>query len=181
MVYPAIGIFILCCFVAGIRRLSGGWRKHSEKRKLLIAAEIGLAVIFVELFMIPFFAPVKSDLRFPVSAFTYGFRDRIRSEADIPAIRDWLRTLDKEDFPELGDRLPRDKWPESLKALKPPRSVYLEADSNGRPQLRIIWGGGFFHWGVTIGLEDMEIPPSKLTDGYESWLLVEPGVYVWDF
>ena len=178
MLFPAIGVFIIYCFVAGIRRLSGGWKKLSERTKLLIATEIGLPILFVVLFMVPFYSTVRLGLWPPGMSFTYGFRDRIRSRADIQAVRAWLRTLDEEDFPELGDWLPRDKWPESLKALKPPRSVVLEADNNGHHQVRIIWGGGFFHWGVTIGLE---IPPSRLNDGYESWLLVEPGVYVWDF
>jgi hypothetical protein len=133
----------------------------------------------VVLFVIRFFVPIESGLRPSVRVFTYGFRDRITSKADIPAIRAWLRTLDKEDF-RFGQRLSNDEWPVSLRRLKPP-SVYLCLDKNDNPFVRITWGGGFFHWGMVIGMEDMEILPIDINFATESWLLVEPGVYVFDW
>jgi uncharacterized integral membrane protein len=181
MLYPAIALFIISCFVAGIDRLAGGWRGQSQKRRLLIAAEIGLPVVFVVLLTVTFMANIKLGLCFPGKVFVHGFRDRIQNKVDTPAIRDWLRTLDKGAYDGHDDRLHRDRWPESLKALKP-GSVHLEADQNGDPVgVRIVWGAGFFHWGMTIAMEDIEIPVSKLDDWYETWLLVEPGVYVGDF
>ena len=175
----AVGLIVLC-FVAGAARLLAGRRKYTRTRKLLGIAEVAIPIVFGTLSVIGSPLLTKSRLWPDATPFTYGFRDRIRSRADIPAIRSWLRTFDKSAYQEPGDRVPPDKWPESLRTLKD-GVVMLEADDNGNPQVRIIWGGGFFHWGVTIGLEDMEIPPSKLNDGYESWLLVEPGFYVWDF
>ncbi len=32
MLYPVVGIFIVYCFFAGIRRLFGGWRKYNNKK-----------------------------------------------------------------------------------------------------------------------------------------------------
>ena len=179
VLYPAAG-FIIYCFFASIVRLIGGWRKSTWKRKLLIAAEVGIPIVFIVLFIIPFFIPIESELRPPGWAFTYGFRDRIRSKADIPTIRDWLKTLSEEDYNDHDVRLFPDEWPKSLEALNPGK-VYLSTDKNGNPQVRIIWGGAIFHWCVVIGLEDMEIAPSDLRHWAESWLLVEPGVYVWDW
>jgi hypothetical protein len=176
MLYPATGIFIIFCFVTGIARLTRGWRGDM---KILFITQVGLPILFVILSFIGSPILIKSRLWPDATPFTYGFRDRIKSKADIPAIRAWLRTLAKSDYYEAINRLPPSQWPESLRAIKP-GVVMLEADDNGNPRVRIIWGGGFFHWGVTIGLEDMKIPPSKLDEHYETWLLVEPGVYVFD-
>jgi len=178
MAYPVIGVFIIYCFIAGILRLLRYLGKRN--RTIIIhVAEIIIPIVFVVLFIIPFFIPIESGLWPPGKAFTYGFRDRIRSKADIEAIRDWLRAINKEDYNDFGVRLHRDKWPKSLKALSP-GTVHLSTDNNDNPQVRITWGAAMFHWGLTIGMEDMEIPASDLNRWYESWLLVEPGVYVWD-
>ena len=180
MLYPATGGLMICCFVVGIARLVCGWKRHSQKKKALIAVEISIPVLFVLLFVMQFTAPVSMPLWPDAPPHTYGFRDWIRSKADIPAIRTWLRTLDKEDHDIHGDRIPLDQQPESLKVLNSHRAPLL-ANENGKPEVRITWGGGFFHWGVTIGTENMVIPEAELDFRYESWLLVEPGVYVYDW
>ena len=179
MLYPAIGVFIIYCFFAGIIRLFISWKKYNWKKRILLVAQIGIPIVFVALFIIPFFIPIESDLWPPGKAFTYGFRNRMKSKADIPAIRDWLGTRDKEDYDEFSVRLRRDAWPKSLKALNP-NGVTLLADENGNPEVRLIWGAAIFHWGIVIGMEDMTTPPSDISEWAESWLLVEPGVYVWD-
>jgi len=176
---PSFSGMVVCIFI-GIVRLIRWWKKWNWKGKLVSVAEIVVPVVFVFLFMVPFFVPVESKLRFANKAFTYGFRERIGSKADIPIIRAWLRTLDKEDYDIHGDSLPRNQWPESLKVLNSSR-VLLLADKNGKPEVRVIWSGAIFHWGLTIGMEDLEIPASELSDHYEVWLLVEPGVYVYDW
>ena len=175
MLYPAIGIFIICCFFAGIVRLLANWTKNTWKKKIIHVVEISIPIVFIVLSIVLFFTPVESYLWPPGNAFTYGFRDRIKSKADIPAIRDWLKTLNKEDY---DDYLPYNRLPESLKVLNP-FGAALSADKNGNPLVRITWGAHGFHWGLTIGMEDMKIPASDLRR-YEGWLLVEPGVYVWD-
>jgi hypothetical protein len=159
-------------------RLTRGWRGDM---KILLFTQICLPIVFVVVCVIGSPLLTKSRLWPDATPFTYGFRDRIRSKADIPAIRVWLRTFDKSAYQEPGDPVPRDQWPESLRALKPPWRVFLEPDKKGNPQIRIVWGGGIFHWGLTIGTEDMEIPPAELDDKFEAWLPVEPGVYVYDW
>ncbi len=112
-------------------------------------------------------------------SFEHGFRDRIKSKLDIPATRNLIRTLDDGDYNEYGYRVPPEQWPESLKGLKSESVGFWVYKNN--PLLKIMWGGGFFHWGVEIGLEDFEIPESDMEDGSESRLLVEPGIYVFTF
>ncbi len=168
MFHGGAAAFIVCCFFVSIVRLFIGWGKHTRKKRLLMVAEVGIPIVFVVVWLLPF-----------GKGFTYGYRDRIRSKADIPSIRAWLRTFNRSDYDEFGDRVPSEKWPESLRKLKPGARVFLEADQKGNPQIRIVEGGGFFHWGLTIGMEDMEIPASKLKEWFAEWLLVEPGVYVY--
>lgn len=168
LLHLAAVVFIVCCFFVSMVRLFIGWGKHARKRRLLMVAEVGIPILFVVLLLWPF-----------GRGFTYGYRDRIRSKADIPAIRAWLRTFGRSDYDEFGDRVPPEKWPESLRKLKPGARVSLVADQKGNPQIRIIEGGGFLHWGLTIGMEDMEIPASNIKEWFAEWLLIEPGVYVY--
>jgi len=178
VLYPVAGIVTIFCLIAGMVRLTRDWRGDM---KILLFTQICIPIVFVVLCLIGSPLLTKSWLWPDATPFTYGFRDRIRSRADIPAIRAWLRTFDKSAYQEPGDPVPPQQWPESLKALKPPWRVFREPDKKGNPQIRIVWGGAIFHWGTTIGMEDMEIPPAELDKHYEAWLLVEPGVYVYDW
>jgi hypothetical protein len=172
--YPILGIFIIYCVIAGIVRLFRGWRKGTRRKKLAVSAEIGIPLLSIAFFVASFFVPDDSAIRWPpYKSFAYGFGDRVRSKADIAAIRDLLRTFGKQDQPG-NTRIPYDDWPKSLKALNP-NLVLLSTDKNGTAYMTLLWGGGFQHWGMGIGMENMDIPPSDS----EYRLLLEPGVYVW--
>ena len=175
--YPASGVFMIYCFVAGVWRLFSGWKRHTRMKKTLITVEIAIPVVFVLLFVLPFSGLCRLPL-WPASPHICGFRDRIKSKADIPAIRDWLKTLDKDYYILQSNRPPREKWPKSLKALTP-AVVDVASDKNGNPFLQIVDGGGFEHWGAAIGFQDFVISESDLKSKYYTWLLVEPGVYVY--
>jgi uncharacterized integral membrane protein len=177
--YPIVFGFIIYCFFVGTVRLFRDWKKVRKHGKLLNFAQFCIPILFVVLFVKPLIIPIESVLLSPAEVYNYGLRDRIKSKADIKAIRDWLETLDKEDYDESGVRLPRDEWPKSLRVLNPPH-IDLYADSNGNPKVRIIWGGGVFHWGVEIGMEDMENPPFYFGP-LDEWLLMESGVYIWNW
>lgn len=174
IVYPASGVFIIFCFVRGIVRLVRDWRGDM---KLLLFTQICLPIVFAVLVVMMPSDLIESRLWPDAPAFLYGFRDRIKSKADIPAVREWLRTLDTEGYDDNGNSLPTDKWPKSLKVLNPP-DIYIMRNKQGNLRIKIIWGGGLFHWGVMIGLEDLEIPASEFVS-HGAWLLVQPGVYVY--
>ncbi|MGD8501624.1 MAG: hypothetical protein PVJ86_13310 [Phycisphaerales bacterium] len=189
MVYPAIGVFIIYCFFANVVRLLVSWTKHSRRKRILLAAEISTLIVIIVLFLASCFMPIDSHLWVPgYKPFTYHFGQEIRSKADIQAIRDWLRTLSKEDCTGETIRLgyasgssrsqwpDSREWPESLQELHP-NYVNLDLDEKGNPKIRLSWGRA--HWGVEIGMEDMEIPPSDFSRWGEYRLPLEPGVYVW--
>ncbi|MCJ7673706.1 MAG: hypothetical protein MUO33_00970 [Sedimentisphaerales bacterium] len=191
LMLPVICVIIIICFLTGIVRLLVNWKNHTRKKKLIIVAEIGMSLVFITLFFAPFFIPEDSNIRWPgYKPFTYGFRDRIRSKVDVKNIRDWLKTLSKEDCTGETIRLGYDsypfksKWPDSIdwpKSLKVfnPGYIELDLDENGNPKVRLTWGGPPGHWGVEIGMKDMEIPASDFSQYGEYRLPVEPGVYVW--
>ena len=180
MLYPSAVILMIFCFFASIARLIRSWRKCTRAKRTLIIIEICLPILFVALFITPIQRRVESQLWPEAAAFTYGFRDRVRSQADIPAIRDWLKTLDKKDYVGQSRSLPPEKIPEALKSMWL-GVVSLSEDKNGNPKVQTFAGGGFHHWGATIGLEDMVISESDLESRYECWLLFEPGVYVYEW
>ena len=180
MLYPTVVILMIFCFFASIARLIYAWRKCTWAKRTLIITEICLPIVCVVSLMTPLLFRVGSQLWPDAAAFTYGLRDRVRSKADIPAIRNWLKTLDKEDYAGDPGYLPPDKFPEALKAMCF-GVVSLSEDKNGNPEVYIFAGGGFHHWGATIGLQDMVISESDLESRYECWLLVEPGVYVYEW
>lgn len=183
MCYTALVIFMIFCFFASIARLIDAWKKCTWAKRTLIITEICLPLVCVVLLMMLLPLLVESQLR-PDAGGLYGLRDRVRSQADIPAIRNWLKTLDNEDYTPRSDYLSADKLPEPLKWMSF-GSVHLSEDKNGNPYVVISagvfdhWGAN--HWGATIGLEDMVISESDLESRYECWLLVEPGVYVYEW
>lgn len=180
MLYPALATFIIYCFFASVVRLIITWRRCMWAKRILIITEICLPIVFLVLFIMLSPLMVESQLWPDAGPFTYGLRDSVRTKVNIPAIRGWLRTLDEEDHKEHRSYRGPNKLPEPLRSLSL-GVVSLSEDRNGNPQIRISGGGGFHHWGATIGLEDMEIPESDLETQYECWLLVEPGVYVYEW
>jgi len=175
--------------IIGIVRLFSNWRRYTRKKRFIRTAQIAISILVITILSLALFIPI--ELYSPsYKPFTYGCRDRIRSKADIEAIRAWLRTLSKEDCTgktidiRSYSFLYKSKWPDSINWPKSltvfnPGYVNLDLDENGHPKIRLTWGAALGHWGVEIGMEDMEIPPSDFSRHGEYRLPVEPGVYVW--
>ncbi|TKJ35930.1 MAG: hypothetical protein CEE38_13030 [Planctomycetes bacterium B3_Pla] len=191
IVVPAVGILIIVFVIASTVQLLCNWKTYTKRKRLIRISQIGIPIVFVASFIISVFTPVEIHLWQPgYKPFTYGFRNRIRSEADIEDIRAWLKTLSKEECTgeytalsygsNLYERRWPDslEWPESLKVFRP-GYVNLDLDENHNPKVRLTWGGPFGHWGVEIGMEDMKIPPSDFSQWGEYRLPLEPGAYVW--
>jgi len=177
-------LFIAICTI----RLFINWTKYTQRKRFIRIIYICILLVFI----VSFFTPINIPLYQPgYQPFTYGFRERIRSKADIEDIRNWLETLRDEDCNGEVISLHNDsvpfkshwpssiEWPESLKVFNPSYAI-LGLDENGNPKMSLTWGGPFGHWGVVIGMEDMEIPPSDLSRYGEYRLPLEPGVYVWN-
>ena len=103
-------------------------------------------------------------------SFTKGFREKMRSQGDLRAIRAWYATVEGVDL-VLDD--PED-WPPSIRELSPARVFIREDGSN---TVRLDWAGGFLNPnGLVVGPETMPIPKSS----EEQYVLeVAPGAYVY--
>ena len=178
-IYPTLGISIIVFVIISAIQLLCNWKRYTRRKRTIKIVQIGIPIVFIASFAISILTPIETYIWQPgYKPFTYGFRDRIRIMADVKDIRDWLRTLSKEDCKRNVIRIPSEKWPKSLKIFYP-HHVNLGLDENGNPKVRLTWGGGFGHWGFEIGMEDMEIPPSDFSQFGEYRLSLEPGAYVW--
>lgn len=175
-VLPAYCIFSIICLITCMVRLFRDWRSHTRNRKVLLATEIAIPLVLVASYVA---SAIDPKISWPsVEFFMRGFGDSITVSADFDAVRLWLQTLDNEELSEYGRTLSYDKWPESLRILKPSK-VFLLADEGGDPKVRLKWGGGVFSWGIVVGMQGMEFPQSDLRLHGELRLPLVPGAYVW--
>jgi hypothetical protein len=161
MLYPLMFIFIIYCLRRGFLRRFRCSRESNAQSRLTNAVEIGIPLVFIISFIISFFISVKG-MTVLDKPFMYGLRTRMKSKADVEAIRVWLESLDDEEYKSIDNSYndfshKRSEWPEPLRALKPGK-VFLSADENGNAKVRLMWGSGPIegHWGVEIGAESMK-------------------------
>jgi len=183
--YPTVMIILLVPFVVtgvsfvviGSSRAFINWNRYTRKKRVIRTAQIGISILLITIYFLALFIPIQ--LYSPgYKPFTNGFRERMRSKADVEAIRDWLKRRGKREPTSDTFRFISYGWPKSVKALNP-SYVNLDLDENGNPKVRLHWGGPFGHWGVEIGMEDMDIPASDFGRFGEYRLPLEPGAYVW--
>jgi hypothetical protein len=184
MLYPITCIFIIYCLYRGISIRFGKSRERTAKSQIASVAEISIPLVFILSFLVSILTSVKG-MTVLDKPFMSGLQARMKGKADIEAIRDWLQSLDKEDYDSIDNSYNafsrnRSEWPKALRALKPGR-VLLSADDNGNAKVRPMWSYGPIagSWGIEIGTENMKVPPSDFSMYGEYRLSVEPGVYVW--
>jgi len=130
----------------------------------LCCFSVGLAVVLVVRFALPY----------PAHMYLYGFRDLMRDSADVSAIREWIESVN---IPGEVAQVEEEEWPRCIRALRP--RIVRSLDNE---RVVLIWGGGFGHWGLTVGKENMRTSPphSELPGGGRSSALpVSPGAFVW--
>lgn len=181
----------LICVVFVAVRMGFSWSRHIHARRRLLLWRLfvggGLAAGFVV-----FFSPLRPG---GFVMYTFGFREYVHRHVDVPAIRTWLNGLDPNACTGEPVRLneisesKRSQWPTAVMSLNP-EQLSLDRDSGNRPMVRLAWFGFDAAWGVTIGSEEMEIPPTvprhkvkvggtMMDEDGEYRLPVGPGVYVW--
>jgi len=173
LLYFAVGSFIIYCIIHGFTRLVMHLKNHTGEKRFLIAIEVVIPFVFILSCISLFFMPFETFFYPACKPFIYGFRDRVKSKSDISAIRDWLKILDKEDLAYYSQHSHYGELPESVKAIG--GFIGISTDQNGNPIIRHTFGGGLDNWGVEIGAEDMEIPPSDYVSKAGYRMYVEPG------
>jgi hypothetical protein len=158
-------------------RSRSDWRRYTRRKILIRSAQIMISIFVMTVFVLAGFEIINSYSPF-YQPFTSGFADRMKSKADVGAIRDWLKTLTEEHCTDGKADHSFGPWPKAVVALKP-RYVNLDLDDKENLKVRLTWGGGFGHWGIEIGMPDMMIPPSDMRQYGEYRIPIQPGVYAW--
>jgi len=99
----------------------------------------------------------------------------MHKEANIAGIRKWMSEL-----PETGeDTVSVDQaiWPDAILKLSPKYARIIRVEDHAQA-LRAEWGGVFGHWGLVVGPEKMETPPSDKRPIGEYRLKLTAGAYV---
>jgi hypothetical protein len=150
------------------------WGQSWQSRKALWIACITVIVCNpVSAFMVPLRSP-------GYKAFLNGYQAWAETNVPVEAIRDWLATVDPKEFAAMkqyayDSGTEECNWPELLVPLYPRvHSGYVAENEEGQRYLRLWGGGGFGHWGVTIGPKDAGFSPEE-----QFYRKLEQGVYVW--
>jgi len=154
---------VLLPFLCSVGLLVRGvlvWRRSSNKTRA--------AMTFLFLLIgIAYYVYMFSDGPL-LYAPAHGFRDWVRAEVDIPAIRAWQETIEV----PPGEAVPRSDWPRAVRSLAPSMVVVGKAGTN----VDLAWNTVFGIYGVATGPKHADA--DSLAE-HRASLPLEPGVYVW--
>lgn len=174
--YPLIVIALII-----LVRILFFWPGKIKPLKKCLKIQAVTILALTALFLSPFFMPRKPGL----IPFTNGFRNKMKTEADVPAIQKWLAALNPQQCTDqMSDVMfkgwPQNiNWPEAVTKLSNLHYVNLLKDENGHPIIHLSWGGAFGHWGLVVGHPTMKTPPSDMERFGEYRLELCKGAYVW--
>ena len=157
----------------------------SLTRLCIIFKKKGLRVFFLRicLLLISLCAAIGGEI-FRTPGYVYvcrGFSERIHGEADIPAMQDWLDTIDFKSlkFYDNITLLNESEWPDSVVKLSP-KDVYIEKYDITKIRVRLLWGGALpGHWGLVVGSKTMIMSNSNEKVDDEYIMQFAPGAYIW--
>lgn len=87
--------------------------------------------------------------------FLAGFKTCMEEHANLQEIQRWARTVKDRD-----GLIPETDWPPFVSDLTP--SFVSVGTVEGNQEVSLTWGGGFFHWGLTLGDFSVSVSdPSK--------------------
>jgi len=180
----------LLCLVALLARMLVIWPKRISTWSRLLLCWMAVISVFAACFVLPFTGLTPR----PWVMYTRGFRRYVRARVDVPAVQQWLSTIDPNslDRQDVGGGADHDSEPHPVIAGCDPKGYQVFLDDVGRPMLELRWGSGVLGtWGVTIGDADMAIPQTQpttketLSNGQVFYnhgqyrLPLAPGAYVW--
>ena len=176
-IFPIMILILIFTFASLIKLIT----KNIRKNHFLIFIEICLTAIFIIALSLPLYKILNLYESHP---FLCGYRDRIRNKIDIETVREWMKTYSENFTAEnnnefIDEYLSPDKIPDCLKPIRHDGVFTFSKFPEGYLRIYQGCGGGFIHWGVTIGMEDIPFPDSQFYNEHGIlWLPVAPGVYV---
>jgi hypothetical protein len=166
------------------------WKKHPEAGLAVLAVYVALIGFFVVYGNIERRSAVGHIVRWcegedGAHQDANDLAEDAKRVVNPSELQQWamaiLRQPNATNYPD--GMLPRDKVLPSIRNLQSGGESFEDAevhlDTSKSPENRsiwIVWGGGFGHWGITVGS-----PAFKVTDRYDDNYYVEwqPGIYFW--
>lgn len=125
-----------------------------------------------------YFAQPRAEL------FLQGYEKWVQKEVDVSAIENWLKSLNSTCSSRMYCSNEADfsqDLPEFITRFNPPYVHFSDFEKEGRV-IEFEWGGPFGHWGLCIGLPNMEMPEEGTIEinqnKYETRHIIQPGVYI---
>ena len=145
-------------------------------RGIILNIRFGIKRLFIQILFTV--VSISLVLTLPVffkggyTAFTKGFLERMKKEADIPAIQAWVDNIDLETLlnykvDEYGWWVDESEWPEAVKEFSPDvDALVIKKTKNNKTYVRVLFGDIFVgRYSLTVGVSANEIP---LDDYYDS-------------
>jgi len=129
-----------------------------------------LAFCFCFVFTTPFNIAYKADA---------GFK-RAKRNIDPRQLQTWaIQEISKHPFTndnQILRDIPQSEIPSQMQNLYsyPPEAAVLRNDSDEIPYVKIIWGGGFFHWFFAVGPTNFSVSTNNTFYKTTEWT---QGVY----
>lgn len=157
-----LGISVLSTLGLGVLLLSRVARVQTERKKNMREA-LALFAITATTWAVCF-ATSQPTYQY----FLTGFKEFASEQKSLPEIRLWSSGLN------IQEGLVSEKeWPQFVSALGP--SSVLVENNGGKREVSLNWGGGFFHWGLTLQ-DTPGLPPDR--SGQEIQV-IDALTYVW--
>ena len=102
------------------------------------------------------------------------FAEDVKKSVDPSALQKWATTVLAEQKSDAAV-LPSESVPASIRELASQGSPFQWA-SPERDCVRLVWGGGFGHWGILVGPVTFRAPKD---DAYSYYIAWKPGIYFW--
>jgi hypothetical protein len=146
-------------------------------RGFILNVRFGIKRLLLQIFLITIsialFAIVPKCVgKFGGAAFTEGFLERMKKEADVPTIQAWVDNLDLDNLKDCkvdedGWRINEAGWPDAIKKFSSENvNVLCMKSKNDKTYVRVLFGTALLgYWSLVVGVGSDEIP---LNDYYES-------------
>ena len=181
LIFSSLFVSFLVMSVLVIFEYVSSLGKLRDKGMSLIGLVLRSSVLVIAIlaFLSHLFFPVLfRDHFYGIDNFHKGFYYRVKGNIDLVQIQEWLNDMDEDifdkwsDYSGLGINDPIN-IPKDIFSFKPEISyITLSKNDQGIRYIDLEWGGPPGRWGVVVGAEGIEIPPSD-TERY--------GRYRYDF
>jgi hypothetical protein len=127
-----------------------------------------LALVFGKVFLFPL-------LSAPGPGHAHATFKKAQASLDPEVLRKWAS--EQAALHPSGGDLAKQEMLKSILELEnhPPHiSITAVSTNENQPYIGIIWGGGFFHWGIFVGPRDYQLPHDTQAFHDIQWV---PGIY----